>query len=1828
MLPPLRRSRTALTILLSVLAFIANAGSLLAQTQRQTTTTVMVPPVSFYGQTNVSASVVGVPDPLAPGSLIVSAGSVSFFVDDNPVPFGIATVHGGVAMLPPMVGPAIPVGAHTLKAVYQGSLEFAGSASQSQTFSVSKIATHIMPLMTSTVAVGTNATLSVHVMGGAFPVHAGTVTFSDGPSVLGSGPVGMPISLMTSNLAAGQYPISVVYSGADNFESSVSSFQLTVGAMPPPVVTSSVTLMAPSTVAVGQSISLSALVHVTGGGPAAGTVTFKDGPTPLATIPVAGGMATYPTGPLTAGPHTFSAVFDGGAGVPSATSMSVLVTVTADTGPPTGQITTTMLSLPPTVSVGQPAVFSASVMAPPTPMGPPAMPVGNVVFRSSGGTVFATVPVMAGIATYTHPGFAVAAPQTIIAEFQGGGGFQPSTSMPMVLTVTGGSAGGTDVITMTMLTAPGSVSSGDPVTLSATVHAMPGPNGPPPGMLTGSVTFRDGGISIGTAPLTGTTAMLTLPSLPAGPHTITADYTGGPGFQGSTSPPAYVNVGSGGATTPSITTLSVPPSASTGQSVLMTATVSVPGAVPPAPMLSGTITFRLGAISLATLPLTGNSVTFAATSLPPGPHTLIAEYSGGGTVQASMSPPASISVTGGAATGTGTTTLMSAIPPTAAFQPVTLTAFVTPAPGAPPAPLPGGNVTFRANGGVLGTAPLMGPSANFTVPGFAIGSYSISAEYQGDASFQASVSPPFTLSVTGSGAQTPTMTILVAHPNQLVAGQPTTLTATVSPIMAGAPPNGNVTFRNGPVVLGTASLTGTSPAGPTAMLTVPGLAIGSHMLTATYDGSPAHMVSTGTAPVNVQNTVMPATPAWQVTALADVSNFTVVGQQVRFEFALRNMGSVPINAISLLGTNTGRISCDMTALAPNAVTSCYSTYYVTAANIGTPLAYRVRALGTVSTGVLPIAEATGALPYAPPAANAAWTLEGNASRHNFSAAGQSISFTFLLANTGGAPISAIQLTGVKTGPVTCPSTTLPTGATMTCTSRYTTTTADLNADLQVSIAATGTSPSGPPQRLTGGGPIQFIANPTANWTFDALPSRYDFSAEGQVITYAYTVVNTGDVRLTGLSVAGTKIGTVTCNTPALAPGQTARCTSSYTVTAADLGSDLQPNATAVVSTGTFPLTKSRNGTIRFGATQATWTLSAAASTSAFNGTGQTIAYNFRLANTGTAPISGIRFTSAKAGPIACPARALVPGASMTCTSSYVTTGSDIGGNIAFAVTAIGTVANGTLADVRAEGVVTFPTQAGWRIVATPNVTSYSARGQSIGYNFGITNTGNAPIRGLRVTGTKVGAITCPDRVLDPGETVACSSTYVTSAADVGTAITYAVNASGILKSGTIPAATANGSIGYQLAAKPVASTATAKSASVAVAVPTPDPSVAAQQAEATRVATTAAIRGFMGNRVEILAASAPDMSQGHSRLTAPMFGGPVTADQAVPTGGLADARAPVTRSFAPALPLPSNESSVPMARRTTPAPFMLNGATDDGTGRFEFSTSLSQVRTAALAEQARREAEGVAPGTMGLTSTSRAAMAAAPRFDIWAKGSFSYFTAENLGFKQQGQAGLFSAGADYLVTPGLLLGVLVQSDWVDQAQTGSTANGLGWMAGPYMSARLTSNIYFDARVLRGRSNNQVDALGLEADGFETTRTAAFAKLSGVWNIGPWLLRPSADFAYVAEQQAGYTTGGGVAIDSQTIALGRVTAGPEVGYRIGLSDGGLLEPFVGVKGVWDFVRTDGLDTGPDALRARLEAGASVRLPSGVQLRAAGAYDGVGGTVGQGWSGRGTFVMPLP
>ena len=218
------------------------------------------------------------------------------------------------------------------------------------------------------------------------------------------------------------------------------------------------------------------------------------------------------------------------------------------------------------VTIGDVETAAASLSLSRTSSNPVLVPLGNIVFGGAGAARTVKVTPAAG----------------------------QSGSATITLTVSDGSLTASDTFVLTVKTPTTTsrpISSrststyGQSVTFATTVS---GAGGTP----TGTVTFFDNGVALGTATLSEwRIASLTTSTVNAGTRSITATYNGDSRFAASTSAAFTQTVNKAAATT----TLAAPSPLQQQYSdrVALSATISVPGA-------AGSVTFKIGTVALGT----------------------------------------------------------------------------------------------------------------------------------------------------------------------------------------------------------------------------------------------------------------------------------------------------------------------------------------------------------------------------------------------------------------------------------------------------------------------------------------------------------------------------------------------------------------------------------------------------------------------------------------------------------------------------------------------------------------------------------------------------------------------------------------------------------------------------------------------------------------------------------------------------------------------------------------------------------------------------------------------------------------------------------------------------------------------------------------------------------------------------------------------------------------------------------------------------------------------------------------------------------------------------
>ena len=552
----------------------------------------------------------------------------------------------------------------------------------------------------------------------------------------------------------------------------------------------------------------------------------------------------------------------------------------------------------------------------------------------------------------------------------------------------------------------------------------------------------------------------------------------------------------------------------------------------------------------------------------------------------------------------------------------------------------------------------------------------------------------------------------------------------------------------------------------------------------------------------------------QVSAVNDVNGdgLTDAGDTISYTYAVTNAGELTLHGIAVADPKAGAVTCSPTTLAFGETATCTadSPYTVTTTDEAVGAANNTATASGLPPGsTVPVdsSPSSTSTPVEAPSPRVKLTKIARASGGDTSplVAGETITYTYLVFNTGNSDLKAVAVADSHFGLVTCPTPPPPglaPGHAVKCTATYTVTQADVNAGHVINVAtANGTDTDNnvsPNSQDTDDVPTATPAPTVAiEKTATVTPAADQGGVQvGDTIAYSYEVANTGNVDLTSVAVNDPNAGgLVTCPVPpapGLAPGDSVTCTANtpHTVTQADF------EAGSIIDTATATGTDS-NGTVSPPSDPSTAVVPAApprprvslvkigtvtpAADQGAAKAGDTVKYTYVVTNTGNVSLVTIGDLDPTDGHVTCPvppAPGLAPGDSETCTADarHTVTQADVdAGHVIDHAIATGTyqpsgpgaarhavrsaIAAGTdrplnmsaaLPVVSTVATVIIPTVAPAPSVSvvkqatvTPITDQNAAKaGDTITYTYTVTNTGNVDLASVAVTDPKEGAVTC------------------------------------------------------------------------------------------------------------------------------------------------------------------------------------------------------------------------------------------------------------------------------------------------------------------------------------------------------------------------------------------------------------------------------------------------------------------------------------------------------
>jgi large repetitive protein len=488
----------------------------------------------------------------------------------------------------------------------------------------------------------------------------------------------------------------------------------------------------------------------------------------------------------------------------------------------------------------------------------------------------------------------------------------------------------------------------------------------------------------------------------------------------------------------------------------------------------------------------------------------------------------------------------------------------------------------------------------------------------------------------------------------------------------------------------------------------------------------------------------------------------IVGDPVNWTYQVHNTGNITLTQVTVTDDQGLAVSCPQSTLGPDELITCTASGAAVSgqyANMGTATGLPPGGLEQVEAqdpshyrGISPAIviqlRTNGVAADSPPGL--------------YLEVGQPITWTYVLTNTGDATLSNVTVVDDQQGTITCPGGPLSPGSTMSCQA-----TGSAAPDQYAALATVTSNPVGLTAVISATGATHYfgallgleMAKETQGQAAPAPPGP--LVLVGEAVKWTYSLTNTGNVELTGVSVADDQGEVVSCPQSSLAGGTSMVCTASGTAAAGQYSNTATAGGTPP---GGLPAQQAQDTSHYYGAgpgialAKRVNGLDAGNPPGPYLLPGETVQWHFVVTNTGNITLTGIAVQDNQLGPIACPGGELGPGAAVTCQAQgTVAVGQYVNTATAQATPPVGPALEAEdtayyfgitpgLAIVKRTNGHDAPAPPGPSIFETLPVT----------WTYAITNTGNIFLEDVLLVDEPQGEVACPKTTLDAGEGMSCS----------------------------------------------------------------------------------------------------------------------------------------------------------------------------------------------------------------------------------------------------------------------------------------------------------------------------------------------------------------------------------------------------------------------------------------------------------------------------------------
>ncbi|MEN2280515.1 gliding motility-associated C-terminal domain-containing protein [Algoriphagus sp. SE2] len=559
---------------------------------------------------------------------------------------------------------------------------------------------------------------------------------------------------------------------------------------------------------------------------------------------------------------------------------------------------------------------------------------------------------------------------------------------------------------------------------------------------------------------------------------------------------------------------------------------------------------------------------------------------------------------------------------------------------------------------------------------------------------------------------------------------------------------------------------------------------------------------------------------WTLSKSSGSTSFSSAGEVIPYQLELENTGNLRIIGVTVSDplipnlTKTGGDVVNPGILNPGEIWIYTGSYTATQSDLDQGFITNTATANgnTIAVGSMP--EVNSNSVTVPATQTPDWELTKSATESSYSTTTDFINYELVLANTGNVSISSVSLTDSKvnlsqtiTGDTSNPGV-LDVGESWTYSAVYGVSQADIDAGSITNTATASGTPAGGTLSDAVSNTIVINAVQSPSWKTNKASLETTYDQEGDVINYAFSLVNTGNVSISGINLSDPMLSigpNLTAssdkgNDHVLSPNETWAFSGSYTVTQADIEAGSYTNtamATGTPAGGT--LTPATSNSVTVPAVQnPSWTLDKSARVTSFDRVGEPILYLFLVTNTGNVNITSVDVfdeTLNRApdlgGNSSTQDGILNPGETWTYAIINKTTQADLDRGFFTNTARInGNSAAGPPPSVRDSTTITAVQTPSFSFEKKALTPTYSSVNDPITYQLILTNTGNVTLSNSTISDPLLGLNQNIPQAIAPGDSVVVSGNYKVTQADldrgefINTATASTEGPNGVLPSAT------------------------------------------------------------------------------------------------------------------------------------------------------------------------------------------------------------------------------------------------------------------------------------------------------------------------------------------------------------------------------------------------------------------------------------------------------------